>query len=285
METLSPAEHDHLICELQERIKELDCLYAISPIAADPHTTLDSILQDITDRIPSGFQKPESTCARVAIGNKVMQTANFKTCQWKLEVDIAGDEKTAGRSVHVDVRIIASTNRNLEEAIKDGGFRKDLFYRLNVFPVTIPPLRQRREDIPLLAEHFVTRFSKIHGKRISRIPPPILTALEAYSWPGNVRELMNVLERSVIIRDGPELRLAEGIEASATKAARDTVISEPKSLQVQDLSEMERSHILRILHETGWRIDGPKGAARLLGLNPSTLRTRMSKLGIRRPGD
>ena len=130
----------------------------------------------------------------------------------------------------------------------------------------------------------MTRFSTIHGKRISRIPPPILTALEAYSWPGNVRELMNVLERSVIISDGPELRLAEGIEASATKAARDTVISEPKSLQVQDLSEMERSHILRILHETGWRIDGPKGAARLLGLHPSTLRTRMKKLDIRRPG-
>ena len=97
MDTLSFAEQNDLIHQLQERIKELDCLYAISHIAADPHTTLDSILQDITDRIPSGFQKPESTCARVAIGNKVTQTANFKTCQWKLEVDIAGDEKTAGR--------------------------------------------------------------------------------------------------------------------------------------------------------------------------------------------
>ena len=187
--------------------------------------------------------------------------------------------------VHVDVRIVASTNRNLEHEITCGRFRRDLFYRLDVFPVTIPPLRQRQEDIPLLVDHFVTRFNKSHGKRISRIPKRTIAALEAYPWPGNVRELMNVLERSVIISDGPELRLADGIEASATKAAPDAATSEPKSRQVRDLSEMERNHILRILHETGWRIDGPKGAARLLGLNPSTLRTRMSKLGIRRPGD
>lgn len=186
--------------------------------------------------------------------------------------------------VKVDVRIVASTNRNLEEEIARGQFRRDLFYRLNVFPVTIPPLRQRREDIPLLVQHFVARFNKSHRKQVSRIPQTMMASLKAYPWPGNVRELMNVLERSVIISDGPELQLAEGIGASAMSAAQNTATSEPNSQQVHDLAEVERMHVCRLLHETGWRIEGPRGAARLLGLNPSTLRTRMKKLGIRRPG-
>ena len=116
-------------------------------------------------------------------------------------------------TVKVDVRIIASTNRNLEEEIKKGRFRKDLFYRLNVFPVTIPPLRERREDIPLLAKFYAERFSKSHGKDIRKIPTNTMKVLENYSWPGNVRELINVIERAVIVSAGPELRLAEKIDA------------------------------------------------------------------------
>jgi formate hydrogenlyase transcriptional activator len=186
--------------------------------------------------------------------------------------------------VNVDVRIVASTNRNLEEEVAHGRFRRDLFYRLNVFPITIPPLRQRREDIPLLVRNFVARFNQSHGKRASRIPPTLMSSLTAYPWPGNVRELMNVLERSVIVSDGPELQLAGDIGASAMSAAGNTATREPNSRQAHDLAEVERTHICQLLRETGWRIEGPKGAARLLGLNPSTLRTRMKKLGIRRPG-
>jgi len=187
--------------------------------------------------------------------------------------------------VKVDVRIIASTNRILEEEIKNGRFRRDLFYRLNVFPVTIPSLRQRREDIPLLVKYFVNRISRGHGKRILRISEKTMKALQDYDWPGNVRELMNVLERAVITSDDSDLRLAERIDASKSDALKEPLSKEVNSQQPRGLVEMEKAHILRILQGAGWRIDGSKGAALLLGMNPSTLRTRMKKLGIRRPGD
>jgi transcriptional regulator with GAF, ATPase, and Fis domain/CHASE2 domain-containing sensor protein len=180
--------------------------------------------------------------------------------------------------VKVDVRIIASTNRNLEEEIQKGQFRKDLFYRLNVFPVTIPPLRERREDIPLLAKFYAERFSKSTGKGIKKIPTNTMKVLENYSWPGNVRELMHVIERAVILSDAPELRLAEKLLAHPEETAK----AEDET-GTKDLLEVEQEHILRVLRETGWRIEGPKGAAQLLGMNPSTLRARMRKLGIQRP--
>ncbi len=185
--------------------------------------------------------------------------------------------------VKVDVRIIASTNRDLEEEIQKGHFRKDLFYRLSVFPITIPPLSQRREDIPLLVEFYTTRFSKRHGKMIKRIPKNTMKALETYAWPGNVRELMNVIERAVIVSDGPELRLAEKIDA-LPNPLREEGSSGMELRETENLTEVERKHILAALQKTGWRITGESGAAQSLGINPSTLRARMKKLGIKRPG-
>ena len=185
--------------------------------------------------------------------------------------------------VKVDVRIIASTNRNLEEEIRKGRFRNDLFYRLNVFPITIPPLRQRKEDVPLLVKFFADRFNKSYGKRIEKIPKNTMKALEDYDWPGNVRELINVMERAVIVSDGLELQFAEKIDTIPTLRREETPRFEEKT-DVTDLSKVEQEHILRTLQGTGWRIEGDKGAARLLGINPSTLRARMKKLGIKRPG-
>jgi transcriptional regulator with GAF, ATPase, and Fis domain len=187
------------------------------------------------------------------------------------------------RAVKVDVRIITSTNRNLDEEIKQGRFRKDLFYRLNVFPVSIPPLRERREDIPFLVKFYIERFSKIHGKDIKKIPTQTMKVLENYSWPGNVRELINVIERAVIVSAGPELHLAEKIH-TIPLIVQEEIEKVEEETRPQDLSIIERKHILRILQETGWKIEGPNGAAQLLGMNPSTMRARMRKLGIKRPG-
>ncbi|MFZ7112971.1 MAG: sigma 54-interacting transcriptional regulator [Desulfatiglandales bacterium] len=185
--------------------------------------------------------------------------------------------------VQVDVRVIASTNRNLEEEVNNGRFRKDLFYRLNVFPVTLPPLRQRREDIPLLVEFFVGRFSRSFGKPIEKISADTLKALEEYAWPGNVRELTNVIERAVIVSNGIELQLAEKLTASVADSLQPDAPKEAEARHPRGLVEVERDHILQTLQQTGWRIEGKRGAARLLDMNPSTLRTRMRKLGIRRP--
>jgi PAS domain S-box-containing protein len=184
--------------------------------------------------------------------------------------------------IRVDVRIIAATNRDLEAEVKQGQFRKDLFYRLNVFPITIPPLRQRREDIPLLVNYYAERFSRSHGKHITRISKHTMQALQDYAWPGNVRELMNVMERAVIVSDGSELRLAEKVDASPINHSqgKEALVAQ----EIKGLVEMEREHILRTLQETGWRVEGPKGAAKLLAMNPSTLKARMKKLGIKRPG-
>ena len=178
------------------------------------------------------------------------------------------------QTIKVDVRIIAATNRNMEAAIEKGVFREDLWYRLNVFPITVPPLRQRREDIPLLVEHFVKVFSVSLGKSINEISAATMRKLCDYSWPGNIRELANVVERGVINCSGPVLRIAEQFESLST--------SESAKTKARTLEEVERDHIIRVLEEAYWKIEGPGGAAEILGLNPSTLRTRMAKLGIRR---
>ncbi len=177
------------------------------------------------------------------------------------------------RTIKTDVRIIAATNRNLGEEVRKGTFREDLFYRLNVFPITMPLLRQRKEDIPLLVNHFVAKFNLKIGKKIESISKDTLNALQEYHWPGNVRELESVIERAVIISQGSSLQILDRFDTF-----RKT--EEPAGEEVKALGEMEHDHILQILQKTGWRIEGKNGAAGILGLNASTLRARMRKYGI-----
>jgi len=177
------------------------------------------------------------------------------------------------RTIKTDVRIIAASNRNLEEEIKNGRFREDLFYRLNVFPITIPPLRQRKEDIPLLVNHFLAKFNKKIGKKIVTVSIDTLNALQEYHWPGNVRELESVIERAVITSQGTALQVLDRFD---TFRKTDELVEQ----KVKVLAELEHDHILQVLQKTGWRINGKNGAALLLGLNPSTLRARMQKYGI-----
>lgn len=176
-------------------------------------------------------------------------------------------------TVKVNTRIIAATNRNLEEEIRAGRFREDLFYRLSVFPISIPPLRQRTNDIPLLISYFVAKYNKKFGKKIETVPKETLNVFLKYHWPGNVRELENVIERAVITSQGTVLQVLDRFDA----------FRKPEEEQdLKPLGDLERDHIVKTLQKTGWRIEGPKGAALLLGLNPSTLRGRMRKYGIRR---
>jgi len=174
------------------------------------------------------------------------------------------------KTIKVDIRVIAATNRDLDKEVKEGRFREDLFYRLNVFPVRIPPLRERREDIPDLVWAFVGEFSEKMGKRIESIPRPDMEALQGHLWPGNVRELRNVIERAMISARGKVLRIPLPAEGAAPGK---------KALNLQDL---ERLHVMEVLKSVGWRIRGEGGAAKILGLKPTTLESRMRKLGIRR---
>ena len=180
------------------------------------------------------------------------------------------------RTIKVNVRIIAATNRNLEEEIRHGRFREDLFYRLNVFPITVPPLRKRKEDIPLLVNYFVAKFCKKTGRMIETVSKDVLNNLQNYHWPGNVRELESVIERAVITSPGTALHLLDHFENSPRREIIEDV------QDVKALDELEREHILQMLQKTGWRIEGDSGAAVILGINPSTLRGRMRKFGIRR---
>ncbi len=180
-----------------------------------------------------------------------------------------GGSKTIG----VDVRIIAATNRDLEEEVKKGRFRQDLWYRLNVFPIRVPSLRERREDIPLLVNEFVNRSARKIGKTIERVPSKLMYKLQTYAWPGNIRELENVIERAVIITQGTSLRLYDKLADFKSPILSDTDLT---------LNAIERSHIITILEKTNWRVSGPGGAALILGLKPSTLSYRMEKLGIKR---
>jgi transcriptional regulator with GAF, ATPase, and Fis domain len=181
----------------------------------------------------------------------------------------------SAKTVKVNVRVITSTSRDLKEEIRAGRFREDLFYRLNVFPVSIPPLRERAEDIPELVRFFVDKYSRKIGRQIDSIPKAALKVLEEYHWPGNVRELEHVIERAVITTSGPVLQLADRLEPIR--------LAETGDSSKKELAAMEREHILRVLGDTGWRIEGQKGAALILNLHPNTLRSRMKKLGIKRP--
>ena len=179
----------------------------------------------------------------------------------------------SSQTIKVDVRIVATTNRNLEEEVRKGRFRQDLYYRLNVFPITVPPLRQRQEDIPVLVRAFTERYARKVGKQITSVPKETMKALQEYPWPGNIRELESIIERAVILCPGPVLQLADKLEIS----------SPPLSSSLRTLEETERNQILKGLSETRWRIEGNDGAAAILGLHPSTLRARIHKLGIVRP--
>jgi formate hydrogenlyase transcriptional activator len=197
----------------------------------------------------------------------------------------------SSRSLRVDVRVIAATNRNLSEAVQAGRFRSDLFYRLNVFPIELPPLRERRSDIPQLVAFCISRFSKRLGKKIDGVSRESMENLVNYPWPGNIRELQNVIERGVVLSVGPTLRLdrdlmpvaasTKGMEAPETDAPehRQADLESPRLLL--PLDEVDRNHILAALQHTGGVVDGPKGAARVLNLHPNTLRHRMDKLGIK----
>jgi len=191
-------------------------------------------------------------------------------------------ERVGGsRTIPIEVRVIAATNRDLEAAVAAGKFRQDLYYRLNVFPVNVPPLRDRREDIPLLVHYFVARFAAKIGRRVARVSPDVIGRLAAYSWPGNIRELENVIERAVILSSGTELTTVPDLAASPPVAAAEP---QPPTSAMAGLAldDIERQHIVAVLRKSGWRIEGPQGAARLLDLNPSTLRSRIKKLGIER---
>jgi len=178
----------------------------------------------------------------------------------------------SSRTLKVDVRLIAATNRDLGEAVREHRFRQDLFYRLQVLPIHIPPLRDRRDDIPPLVWAFIKHFGQKLGKVIEAVPRQSMAALQAYHWPGNVRELRNTIERSMILSDGPTLRIV------LPEAFRGDSVEE----RVLTLEETERKHVLGVLERTGWRVSGPHGAARLLGVKPTTLEYRMKKLGVAR---
>ncbi|HEX3354217.1 MAG TPA: sigma 54-interacting transcriptional regulator [Terriglobales bacterium] len=178
------------------------------------------------------------------------------------------------RTITTDVRIVAATNRDLGKLVASGQFRSDLFYRLNVFPITVPPLRERRDDIPLLVQYFLTKFSQRMKKKIDIVPPEGMQALCRYSWPGNIRELEHVIERAVILSSGPVLKVP-AFEPSAAEAV-------PSSTKTSALEDVEREHIVRVIREAKGKIGGPGGAAERLGMNRTTLNSRMQKLKISR---
>ena len=196
----------------------------------------------------------------------------------------------ASRTVKVDVRVIAATHRDLARAVAEGSFRADLFYRLNVFPILLPPLRERRGDIPLLVHYFVERYAAKIGRHVDSVRDDTMERLVQYPWPGNIRELENVIERAMILSTGRELELgAQLLEPPEgeppVRAAHPMSLDAKGAPGAPTLDDIQRQHIVRTLQQCEWVVDGPRGAARVLGLNPNTLRSRMKKLGIRRSNE
>jgi len=206
------------------------------------------------------------------------------------EFEPVGSSKT----VKTNVRVIAASNRDLAADVASGRFRADLYYRLNVFPIQVPPLRARAEDVPALAQYFLERFARKLGKPLRAVDPETLAMLKAHSWPGNIRDLQNTIERAVILSEGDLLRvewqLASAAQSCFAAAAHSSAPTPPASLPassgngagVSTLEEIERQHFIQVLRKTRGVIEGPQGAARLLDLKPSTARFRIKKLGIRR---
>jgi len=187
-------------------------------------------------------------------------------------------ERVGGtRSLRTDVRVIAATNRDLQTQVAAGAFRSDLYYRLNVFPIAVPPLRGRRDDIPRLVQHFAAKAARKLGKTLEGIAPTFIEQASAYDWPGNIRELENLIERAMIMSDGTRLDAIELFSKASPPDKASTAAEADATLE-----EIEHAHIRRVLERTRWVIEGERGAARILGLNPSTLRGRLRKLGIRK---
>jgi len=195
------------------------------------------------------------------------------------------------QTIRVDVRLVAATNRDLSQMVADGQFRGDLYYRLNVFPVLLPPLRERSEDIPMLARHFTQQFARRMGRQIEIIPTEVMQGLVHYSWPGNVREMQNVIERAVILSPGPALRLnlaelkngTQKSEHGSQKSEVSALTADLRPRNAGSLADAEREHILRVLREAGWVLGGSNGAAARLAMKRTTLQSKMKKLGISRP--
>jgi len=177
--------------------------------------------------------------------------------------------------MRVNVRVLAATNQDLSEMVEKKEFRRDLYYRLNVFPLMVPPLRERREDIPVLVRYFAQKFARQLNRSVERIPADTMDALTAYAWPGNIRELENLVERAVILSTGPHLV----VPLSELKTSRPVM----DEASVSTLEAAERDHIVRVLNTTNWVIGGPSGAAAKLGMKRTTLQSKMQKLGIARP--
>jgi transcriptional regulator with GAF, ATPase, and Fis domain len=186
----------------------------------------------------------------------------------------------SAKTLRTNARILAATSRDLEGDVDKGRFRTDLYYRLRVVPLKVPPLRERRNDIPLLVWHFIERARVKHQRMIRDVPSKTMEALVAYDWPGNVRELENVIERAVVLSAGEQLDVIDNVIAT-----RSLSIGSSPAADVADLSAIERTHITAVLEQCGWKVKGAGNAAERLGLNPSTLRGRMTKLGIKRPRD
>jgi formate hydrogenlyase transcriptional activator len=187
----------------------------------------------------------------------------------------------SGRTHKVDVRLVAATNRNLVKMVARGQFRGDLYYRLNVFPILLPALRERREDIPALVTHFVKMFSRRMGKQVDNVPPETMAAFQWYSWPGNIRELQNLVERAVILaRDGALPNPLHKTQTEVRPATHHHFAAFPSSMTLED---SDRALILETLEQAGWIVGGPRGAAAKLGLKRTTLLAKMRRLGISRP--
>jgi transcriptional regulator with GAF, ATPase, and Fis domain len=203
-----------------------------------------------------------------------------------LRVVQEGTFEPVGSSVtrKADVRVVTATNRDLLREIREGRFREDLYYRLSVFPIKLPPLRERVEDIPVLAEAFAKRFARRMGRKLASLTPDCVRRLQACAWPGNVRELENVIERAVITAHHGRLNLDRALPASEpAKSAVTAGVPEPNIRTVRELEELERENMRRALEATDWRVSGENGAAHLLGMNPSTLNSRIKALGLKRP--
>jgi len=192
----------------------------------------------------------------------------------------------SSRTQKVDVRVLAATNRDLKQATREGKFREDLYYRLNVFPIELPPLRDRGDDVGLLAANFAGKFAQRMGRSIESLSENCIRRLQAYSWPGNVRELQNVIERAVITARDGRLNLDRALPETAKEIGAETVTAGEAPRRVRtakELEELERANLVAALEATGWRVAGETGAAQLLGMKPTTLSSRIKALGIERP--